>query len=68
MRSLDELADLESYWRESPPVFLVVERGGLLEARKVIGEIPPGARADVGDNTVYLFSSSPPQPEAARTK
>ncbi len=52
LTSVDELA---RYWRRPGPVYLVVERGMLEEARTVLGDATPLVSATIGSNEAHLF-------------
>jgi 4-amino-4-deoxy-L-arabinose transferase-like glycosyltransferase len=54
IETIDELRD---YWTRPERVFLVVERGRLTEARRVVGPVAPLEARATGNNFAYLFSN-----------
>jgi len=58
--NLESPEDLAAYWARPQRVFLIVERGRLDAARRVLGPQAPLAERAIGDNRAYLFSSRPP--------
>lgn len=54
---LSSIEELSSYWAREEPVFLIVERGELGEARTVLGDAEPLLAAPVGANFAYLFTN-----------
>jgi hypothetical protein len=62
-RSIPRLASLDElrrFWESPGPVFVLVERGSLDEARVVLGAIPPLEWREIGGNAAYLFSNRQP--------
>jgi 4-amino-4-deoxy-L-arabinose transferase-like glycosyltransferase len=57
--NIESFEDLERYWGRDERVFLIVERGRLDEARRVLGPLEPLVARGVGSNFAYLFSSRP---------
>ena len=57
--NIESLADLARYWARDERVFLIVERGRLEEAKRVLGPAVPLTRRAVGSNVAYLFSNRP---------
>jgi hypothetical protein len=55
---------LVDYWQRPERVFLVVERGRLEHARRLIGPLEPLEVRAIGGNVVYLLSNRPPGPGA----
>jgi hypothetical protein len=57
LRNLESISDLHEYWDAPPPVFLIVEKARLEEARQVLGDRSPLVQAEIGSRTAYLFSN-----------
>lgn len=57
--NIESLDSLRTYWQQPERVFLIVERGRLEEARKVLGSAEPLVERAVGSNHAYLFSNRP---------
>lgn len=55
--SLDSVDELRDYWERSERVHLLVERGMLDDARRVLGDRVPVAQSPIGKNHVYLFAN-----------
>lgn len=51
--------ELRRYWANPGPVYLIVERGLLAEARAVIGDVAWIDRHRAGHNEAFLFRSDP---------
>jgi len=63
--NLETLDELRAYWSRPERVFLIVERGRLVEARKVLGDAEPLVSSRIGSNEAFLFASRPATRAAA---
>jgi 4-amino-4-deoxy-L-arabinose transferase-like glycosyltransferase len=54
---LDSLEALREHWTREGPAFVIVERGRLEQARRVLGDVEPVASRAVGSNHAYLFAN-----------
>jgi hypothetical protein len=54
---IDTLEELRVYWSRPERVFLIVERGRLEEARRVVGPGAPLVERAIGSNRAYLFAN-----------